>query len=46
MNIISKPQEEQLIQEKIKSGNYETAYEVIVEALQLLENRAKYTEVG
>jgi antitoxin ParD1/3/4 len=39
MNIILKPEEEQLIQEKLKSGKYETAYEVIVEALRLLEER-------
>ena len=44
MNIILKPEEEQLIQEKLKSGKYETAYEVIVEALRLLEERDKYYE--
>jgi antitoxin ParD1/3/4 len=44
MNIILKPEEEQLIQEKLKSGKYETAYEVIVEALRLLEERGKYYE--
>jgi antitoxin ParD1/3/4 len=44
MNIILKPEEEQLIQEKLKSGKYETAYEMIVEALRLLEERDKYYE--
>lgn len=44
MNITFKPEEEQLIQEKIKSGKYATAYEVIVEALRLLEERDKKYE--
>jgi antitoxin ParD1/3/4 len=44
MNIILKPEEKQLIQEKIKSGKYKTAYELIVEALRLLEKRDKYYE--
>lgn len=44
MNITLKPEEEQLIQEKLKSGKYETAYEVIVEALRLLEERDKCHE--
>lgn len=44
MNIILKPEEEQLIQEKLKTGKYKTAYEVIVEALQLLEERDKQYE--
>jgi len=44
MNIILKPEEEQLIEEKVKSGRYETAYEVIIEALQLLEERDKHYE--
>lgn len=44
MNIILKSEEEQLIQEKIKSGKYESAYEVIVEALRLLEERDKHYE--
>jgi antitoxin ParD1/3/4 len=44
MNITLKPEEEQLIQEKLKSGKYETVYEVIVEALRLLEERDKHYE--
>ena len=42
MNITLKPEEEQLIQEKLRSGKYQTAYEVIVEALRLLAERDKY----
>ncbi|MBD1928275.1 type II toxin-antitoxin system ParD family antitoxin [Trichocoleus sp. FACHB-90] len=44
MNITLKPEEEQLIQEKLKSGKYETVYEVIVEALRLLGERDKHYE--
>ncbi|NEP56882.1 MAG: type II toxin-antitoxin system ParD family antitoxin [Symploca sp. SIO2G7] len=44
MNITLKPEEEQLIQEKLKSGKYETAYDVIVEALSLLEERDKLSK--
>ena len=44
MNITFNPEEEQLIQEKLKSGKYATAYEVIVEALRLLEERDKQYE--
>ncbi|MDP8933835.1 MAG: type II toxin-antitoxin system ParD family antitoxin [Cyanobacteriota bacterium] len=44
MNITFKSEEEQLIQEKLKSGKYATAYEVIVEALRLLEERDKQYE--
>jgi antitoxin ParD1/3/4 len=44
MNVTLKPEEEQLIQEKLKSGKYETVYEVIVEALRLLEERDKHHE--
>ncbi|HBL13898.1 MAG TPA: type II toxin-antitoxin system ParD family antitoxin [Cyanobacteria bacterium UBA11162] len=42
MNITLKPEEEQLIQEKLRSGKYQTAYEVIVEALRLLAERDNY----
>ncbi|HAG80240.1 MAG TPA: type II toxin-antitoxin system ParD family antitoxin [Cyanobacteria bacterium UBA12227] len=42
MNITLKPEEEQLIQEKLKSGKYQTAYEIIVEALRLLAERDNY----
>ncbi|MEQ9550532.1 MAG: type II toxin-antitoxin system ParD family antitoxin [Coleofasciculus sp. G3-WIS-01] len=45
MNIILTPEAEQLIKEKLKSGQYQTAYEVIVEALQLLEKRDQQYEV-
>ena len=41
MDITFKPEEEHLIQEKLKSGKYATAYEVIIEALRLLEERDK-----
>lgn len=44
MNITLKPPEERLIQEKLKSGQYATVYEVIVEALRLLEERDKQSE--
>ncbi|MCT7950735.1 type II toxin-antitoxin system ParD family antitoxin [Ancylothrix sp. C2] len=44
MDITFKSEEEQLIQEKLKSGKYATAYEVIVEALRLLEERDKQYE--
>jgi antitoxin ParD1/3/4 len=39
MNISLKLEEEELVQVKLKSGKYETAYDVIVEALRLLEER-------
>lgn len=41
MNISLKPEEEQFIQAKLESGKYKTAYDVIVAALQLLEERDK-----
>ncbi len=44
MNITLKPEEEQLIQEKLKSGKYRTAYDVIVDALCLLDERDKLYE--
>jgi antitoxin ParD1/3/4 len=44
MNINLKPEEEQFIQAKLETGKYETAYQVIVEALQLLEERDKHYE--
>lgn len=44
MNITLKPPEERLIKEKLKSGQYATVYEVIVEALRLLEERDKQSE--
>ncbi|EKF03030.1 hypothetical protein FDUTEX481_05833 [Tolypothrix sp. PCC 7601] len=44
MNINLKPEEEKFIQGKLETGKYATAYEVIVEALQLLEARDKHYE--
>jgi antitoxin ParD1/3/4 len=44
MEIAFRSQEELLIQEKLKTGKYATAYEVIVEALHLLEERDKHYE--
>jgi antitoxin ParD1/3/4 len=44
MNISLKLEEEELIQAKLKSGKYETAYDVIVDALRLLEERDKQYE--
>lgn len=45
MNITLTPEAEQLIQEKLKSGQYQTADEVIVEGLQLLEQRDQHYKV-
>lgn len=42
MTIILKPEQEQLIQAKIKSGKYTTVDEVIAEALQLLDERDQH----
>lgn len=39
MNIILKPEQEQLIKAKVNSGKYTTSEEVIAEALQLLDAR-------
>ncbi len=44
MNINLKPEQEQFIQAKLETGKYATAYEVIVEALHLLEKRDKHYE--
>ena len=44
MNINLQPEQEQFIQAKLETGKYATAYEVIVEALQLLEERDKHYE--
>jgi antitoxin ParD1/3/4 len=41
MDITLKPEQEQFIQEKLQSGKYQTANEVIVEAFRLLEERDK-----
>lgn len=44
MDIILNPEQEQFIQEKLKSGKYETVDEVIIEAFRLLEERDKHYE--
>lgn len=44
INITLKPEQEQLIQAKLETGKYETAYDVIVAALQLLDARDKHYE--
>ncbi|HEY9708038.1 MAG TPA: type II toxin-antitoxin system ParD family antitoxin [Oculatellaceae cyanobacterium] len=44
MNISLTPEQEQFIQEKINSGKYETADELISEAFRLLEERDKHYE--
>ncbi|HAA28914.1 MAG TPA: type II toxin-antitoxin system ParD family antitoxin [Cyanobacteria bacterium UBA8553] len=44
MNISLTPEQEQFIQEKINSGKYETADELITEAFRLLEERDKHYE--
>lgn len=42
MDIILKPEQEQLIKAKVDSGKYTTVDEVIAEALQLLDKRDKH----
>ena len=42
MDIILKPEQEQLIKAKVNSGKYRTTDEVITEALQLLDERDKH----
>ncbi|NES70489.1 MAG: type II toxin-antitoxin system ParD family antitoxin [Okeania sp. SIO2D1] len=42
MDIILKPEQEKLIQAKVKSGKYTTVDEIIAEALKLLDERDKY----
>ena len=44
MNISLEAEQEQLIQAKLQSGKYENAYQVIVAALQLLDERDKHYE--
>lgn len=41
MSISLKPEQEQFIQEKLKSGKYQSVDEVIMEAFRLLEERDK-----
>ena len=42
MDIILKPEQEKLIQAKVKSGQYTTVDEVITEALKLLDEIDKH----
>jgi antitoxin ParD1/3/4 len=44
MSIALNPEQEKFIQEKLKSGKYKTADEVILEAFRLLEERDRYYE--
>jgi antitoxin ParD1/3/4 len=44
INITLQPEQEQLIQAKLQTGKYENAYQVIVAALQLLDERDKHYE--
>lgn len=44
MNISLKPEQEQFIQEKLRSGKYESIDELIAEALRLLEECDRYYE--
>ncbi|MFM6755208.1 MAG: type II toxin-antitoxin system ParD family antitoxin, partial [Dolichospermum sp.] len=44
MNISLQPEQEKLIIAKLETGKYENAYQVIVAALQLLEERDKHYE--
>lgn len=41
MSISLKPEQEQFIQEKLKTGKYQTVDQVIIEAFRLLEERDK-----
>lgn len=42
MSIILKPEQEQFIQEKLKTGKYQTVDQVIAEAFRLLEERDRH----
>ncbi len=44
MNVSLTPQLERLIQKKVKSGNYQSASEVIREALRLMQSRDQRLE--
>lgn len=44
MTIILNPEQENFIREKLESGKYSSAEEVIMEAFQLLEKRDKHYE--
>jgi antitoxin ParD1/3/4 len=45
MNVHLTPELEQLVQTKVKSGRYNSASEVVREALRLLEERDQLTEL-
>lgn len=45
MNVVLSPELENLIEEKIKSGNYNSASEVIREALGLLKEQDQLREI-
>ena len=44
MNISLQPEQEQFIQAKLKTGKYENAEQIIVEAFKLLEQRDQHYE--
>ena len=44
MTITLKPEQEKFIQEKLKSGRYQTVDEVVIEAFRLLEERDRHYE--
>ena len=44
MNITLKPEQEKFLQEKLKSGKYNTIDEVVIEAFRLLEERDSHYE--
>ncbi|NET62711.1 MAG: type II toxin-antitoxin system ParD family antitoxin [Symploca sp. SIO2E6] len=45
MNVSLTPEFEQFVQEKVKSGRYQSASEVIREALRLLEEQDKISQM-
>lgn len=44
MSIILRPEQDQFIQEKLKTGKYQTVDEVITEAFQLLEEHDRHDQ--
>ena len=44
MTITLKPEQEKYIQNKLKSGRYQTVDEVVIEAFRLLEERDRHYE--
>ncbi len=45
MNVSLTPELENLVQEKVKSGNYNSASEVVREALRLLKDHEQFREL-